>query len=265
MNDNTVLVTGGAGYIGSHTVLALREAGMQPVVLDNLVTGVREAVPADVPFIEGDAGDVALVREMLDKWSAASVIHFAGSTVVPESISEPLKYYRNNTCISRNLIECCVAAGVKRIVFSSTAAVYGMPQGVLPVSETAPTQPLTPYGTSKLMTEWMLRDVAATGALKYVALRYFNVAGADQQMRTGQSTPNATHLIKVACETALGLHPEIEIFGTDYDTPDGTCIRDFIHVSDLAAAHVATLRYLTGGGDSTVLNLGYGQIGRAHV
>lgn len=257
MSDKTVLVTGGAGYIGSHTVLALREAGMEPVVLDNLLTGVREAVPADVPFIEGDAGDAALVRETIGKWDAASAIHFAGSTVVPESISEPLKYYRNNTCVSRTFIESCVAAGVKHMVFSSTAAVYGVPRRV-PVAESAPTQPVSPYGTSKLMTEWMLRDVAATGALHFVALRYFNVAGADTAMRTGQSTPNATHLIKVACETALGLHAEIEIFGTDYDTPDGTCVRDFIHVSDLAAAHVATLRYLNGGGASTVLNLGYG-------
>ena len=257
MSNKTVLVTGGAGYIGSHTVLALREAGLEPVVLDNLVTGTREAVPADVPFVEGDAGDGTLVRDILGKWQAASVIHFAGSTVVPESISAPLKYYRNNTCVSRTLIESCVAAGVGQVVFSSTAAVYGVPRRV-PVVESAPTEPVSPYGTSKLMTEWMLRDVAATGALKFVALRYFNVAGADEQLRTGQSTPNATHLIKVACETALGLHPEIEIFGTDYDTPDGTCVRDFIHVTDLAAAHVATLRYLTGGGNSTVLNLGYG-------
>ncbi|MSP67409.1 MAG: UDP-glucose 4-epimerase GalE [Alphaproteobacteria bacterium] len=253
-----VLVTGGAGYIGSHVVLALQSAGWPVVVVDNLTTGVRRAVAADVPFAAADAGDTDRMQRLFADHGVVAVMHFAGSVVVPESVADPLKYYRNNTGASRNLIAACVQGGVKHFIFSSTAAVYGIPDRIL-VGEDSATVPINPYGTSKLMTEWMLRDVAAMGALRYTALRYFNVAGADPAGRVGQSTPNATHLIKVAAQTALGQRPVFAIFGEDYDTPDGTCVRDFIHVTDLATAHVLALDHLIGGGESLVLNCGYGQ------
>ena len=254
----TILVTGGAGYIGSHAVLAFREAGYRVVVLDDLSTGRRRAVPDDVTFFAGDAGDQATVTVLLRRHDVATVVHFAGSIVVPESVSDPLKYYRNNTEVSRSLIAACVDAGVKTLVFSSTAAVYGEPETV-PIGEDTPARPENPYGRSKLVTEWMLRDTAAAHDFRFVALRYFNVAGADPAGRTGQSTPVATHLIKVACQVALGSRPHMEIFGDDYDTPDGTCVRDYIHVSDLAEAHVDAVRHLQDGGESLVLNCGYGR------
>lgn len=259
MSDNTtIMVTGGAGYIGSHAVLAFRDAGYSVVVLDNLSTGVRENVPDDVVFVEGNAGDSALAEGVLREYGVDAVVHFAGSIVVPESVTNPLKYYRNNTGVSRNLIEACVNTGVRSFVFSSTAAVYGEPEEV-PIEETAPTSPTSPYGYSKLGTEWVLRDVSAAHDLRFVALRYFNVAGADPLGRTGQSTPNATHLIKVAVQAVVGLRDYLEIFGDDYDTPDGTCVRDYIHVSDLADAHVHAVRHLSCGGESLVLNCGYGR------
>ena len=254
-NSQLVLITGGAGYIGSHAVLAFQEAGWPVVVLDDLSTGRRERVPAETPFVQGDAGDAILVGEVIQSHGITTVVHFAGSIVVPESLTDPLKYYRNNTCVSRALIEACVAGGVRRFVFSSTAAVYGMPENV-PIPEDAPTSPINPYGTSKLMTEWILRDTAAAADFDYVALRYFNVAGADPQGRSGQATQIATHVIEVASHAALGLREGFEIFGDDYDTPDGTCVRDYIHVTDLAEAHLLAVRYLEGGGDSTILNLG---------
>ena len=257
MTDRNVLVTGGAGYIGSHTALALMDAGWNVTIIDSLATGRRELIPAGAHFVHGDAGDIEAVSRVLAERGCRYVLHFAGSIVVPESVADPLKYYRNNTGVSRNLLAACVQSGVEGFIFSSTAAIYGNPE-VLPVSEDAPLTPLAPYGTSKLMTEMMLRDVAATGALRYVALRYFNVAGADPQGRTGQATPDATHLIKVACETACGKRESMTIFGDDYGTPDGTCVRDYIHVSDLAAAHVAALDYLVGGGTSEAMNCGYG-------
>ncbi|MBL4720400.1 MAG: UDP-glucose 4-epimerase GalE [Alphaproteobacteria bacterium] len=253
-----ILVTGGAGYIGSHTALALIDAGWQPVIIDNLVTGKRELIPDGADFIEGDISDSKLVRSTLQKYNCRAVLHFAGSTVVPESVSDPLKYYENNTCASRSLIESVVAANVEAMIFSSTAAVYGDPD-TLPISEDLPAAPINPYGVSKLMTEWMLRDVAAATSLRYVALRYFNVAGADPQGRSGQMTPEATHLIKVACQAACGTRDSITIFGDDYDTEDGTGVRDYIHVSDLADAHVAALAYLLDGGESTIMNCGYGR------
>ena len=249
------LITGGAGYIGSHAVMAFRDAGLPVVVLDDLTTGRRDRLPADIPFVEGDAGDAELAGDIIRSHRIATVVHFAGSIVVPESVTDPLKYYRNNTCTSRNLIEASVAGGVRRFVFSSTAAVYGMPEQV-PIAEDAPTVPINPYGASKLMTEWMLRDTAAAADFNFVALRYFNVAGADPQGRSGQATKNATHVIEVAGQAALGLRDGFEIFGDDYDTPDGTCVRDYIHVSDLAEAHLLAVRYLEGGGRSATLNLG---------
>ena len=253
-----VLITGGAGYIGSHAVLAFLDAGHDVVVLDNLSTGRRHLVPSSVPLVEGDAGDPALVADIIRQHKVGAVVHFAGSIVVPESVEKPLLYYDNNTCVSRSLIEACVDGGVRHFIFSSTAAVYGMPpEG--PITEDTPTAPINPYGSSKLMTEWVLRDTALAHDFSYVALRYFNVAGADPEGRTGQSTPRATHLIKIASEVVVGLRNEIQLFGDDYDTPDGTCIRDYIHVSDLAAAHVDALRHLSVGGDSTVLNCGYGR------
>ncbi len=255
--DRATLVTGGAGYIGSHTVLSLRQAGRRVVVLDNLVSGSRAVVPPDVPFVAGDAGDRALVESLIAEQGIDSVIHFAGSLLVEESVSEPLRYYGNNVAVSRNLLEACRRAGVTRFIFSSTAAVYGAPERV-PVPEAAPTRPINPYGSSKLVTEWMLRDLAAASDLRYVALRYFNVAGADPQGRSGQLGPVATHLIKIASQVVAGLRDSIAIFGDDYDTPDGTCVRDYIHVSDLAAAHLAALDYLEAGGDSCSLNCGYG-------
>ncbi len=252
-----VLVTGGAGYIGSHALLALGDAGYGVIVIDDLSTGVRALVPREVPFVEGDVGDQALVEGLIREHDVGAVVHFAGSIVVPESVADPLKYYRNNAAASRTLIEACVRTGVRRFIFSSTAAVYGEPDHV-PVAESAPTEPTSPYGRSKLVTEWMLRDVAAAHGLRYVALRYFNVAGADPAGRTGQSTPRATHLIKVASEAAVGARGHVEVFGEDYDTPDGTCVRDYIHVTDLAAAHVDALRHLEAGGETLVLNCGYG-------
>jgi UDP-glucose 4-epimerase len=254
----TVLVTGGAGYIGSHTVHALVDAGECVVVLDNLSTGFATALPKQMLPIVGDVSDQALVATLIENYQVEAIIHFAGSTIVPESMKDPLGYYGNNTVNSRALIEAAVKGGVRHFIFSSTAAVYGNPARV-PVAEDDPTVPLSPYGWSKLMTEIMLRDASAAYGLGYVALRYFNVAGADPQLRTGLSTPGATHLIKVAVEAALGRRAQIDVYGTDYPTPDGTCIRDFIHVSDLARAHLAALAYLRAGGASTTLNCGYGR------
>ena len=252
----TILVTGGAGYIGSHMVLELVDAGETVVVLDNLSTGFEWAVAKPAELVLGDIGDTELVRRVLREHGVGAIIHFAGSIVVPESVSNPLMYYENNTVKSRGLIAEAVANGVKQFIFSSTAAVYGNP-AENPVTETADLRPMSPYGWSKLMTEIMLRDTAAAHDFRYVALRYFNVAGADPQGRSGQSTPKATHLIKVACETALGKRGHMEVFGTDYPTRDGTCIRDFIHVKDLARAHVAALDHLRAGGEANVFNCGY--------
>ncbi|NOZ53731.1 MAG: UDP-glucose 4-epimerase GalE [Gammaproteobacteria bacterium] len=253
---NGILVTGGAGYIGSHVVRQLGEANEHIVVLDNLSTGFSDSVLSG-KLIVGDMGDKALVTNLLTKHHIDTVMHFAAHTIVPESVSDPLKYYANNTCCSRNLLACCAKAGVKHFIFSSTAAVYGMPNTGA-ATEDSPTAPINPYGTSKLMTEWMLRDLSASNKLRHVALRYFNVAGSNPEARIGQSTKNATLLIKVACEAALGIRDNISIFGTDYDTPDGTGIRDYIHVEDLAAAHISALAYLRHGGQSVTLNCGYG-------
>jgi UDP-glucose 4-epimerase len=252
-----ILVTGGAGYIGSHMVLALIEAGERVVVLDNLATGFGWAVARDARLIVGDSGDQALVGKIIREYEIEAIIHFAASVVVPESVRDPLAYYRNNTVNSRALIESAVKGGVRHFIFSSTAAVYGNPAEI-PVRESAATLPISPYGWSKLMTEIMLRDAGNAHDLRHVILRYFNVAGADPQCRTGQSTAGATHLIKVAVEVALGLRPKIEIFGVDYPTPDGTCIRDYIHVSDLVRAHCEALRDLRAGGSSRTFNCGYG-------
>jgi UDP-glucose 4-epimerase len=252
----SILVTGGAGYIGSHVVRQLRERNENVVVLDNLSTGFRSAV-LDAPLIVGDTGDRELVGRILREHGVETVMHFAAHTVVPESVSNPLKYYGNNTCSTRSLLEACSVAGVKHFVFSSTAAVYGIPEGGV-AAEDSPTQPINPYGTSKLMSEWMLRDLAAASSLRYVVLRYFNVAGSDPNGRIGQSTLNATLLTKVACEAAVGKRPHVSIFGTDYPTKDGTGVRDYIHVEDLASAHIKALDYLRQGGDSQTLNCGYG-------
>jgi UDP-glucose 4-epimerase len=255
-NKRTVLVTGGAGYIGSHVVKQLGEAGENIVVLDNLSTGFAGAVLYG-NLIEGDTGDRELVDRILNEYAVDAVMHFAAHTIVPESVADPLKYYRNNTCASRNLLDCCQRAGVKHFIFSSTAAVYGMPpDGV--ASEDSPLQPINPYGSSKLMTEWMLRDLSAASNLHHVVLRYFNVAGSDPAGRIGQSTAKATLLIKVACEVAVGKRSQVAIFGTDYPTADGTGIRDYIHVEDLADAHLKALGYLRQGGQSATLNCGYG-------
>jgi UDP-glucose 4-epimerase len=253
----TILVTGGCGYIGSHMVHALADAGERVIVLDNLSTGFRSALPESVPLTVGDTGDSEAVGALLKQHGVDSIIHFAASIVVPDSVRDPLGYYRNNTANTRTLLEAAVRGGVANFIFSSTAAVYGNPDSV-PVSEDAPTRPMSPYGTSKLMSEIMLHDTAAAHGLKYVVLRYFNVAGADPKGRTGQSTVGATHLIKVATETALGMRPKIDVFGTDYPTPDGTCIRDYIHVTDLAAAHSAALAHLRRGGANVTFNCGYG-------
>ncbi len=253
-----VLVTGGAGYIGSHMVLSLADAGEKVIVLDNLVTGFDWAIDGRATYEPGNAGDVELVGRLIEKHGITEIVHFAGSIVVPESVTDPLKYYGNNTATSRNLIEAAVKGGVRHFIFSSTAAVYGM-TGLAPVVETTPLNPMSPYGRSKLMTEWMLADVAAAHPMSYGVLRYFNVAGADPARRSGQSTPLATHLIKVACQTALGQRPKMDIFGTDFETPDGTGIRDYIHVTDLIAAHVLLLKHLRSGGESTTLNCAYGQ------
>ena len=255
--SSSILVTGGAGYIGSHTVRQLVERGERVVVLDNLSTGYRSAV-LGAPLVVGDTGDRDLVARVLSEHKVDTVLHFAAHTIVPESVSDPLKYYRNNTCATRNLLEQCAVAGVRRFVFSSTAAVYGIPEGGR-AREDAPTVPINPYGTSKLMSEWMLRDLAAASdTLRYVALRYFNVAGSDPGGRIGHSAPTATLLVKVACQVAVGARPTLSIFGTDYPTPDGTGVRDYIHVEDLAAAHLSALDYLERGGASTTLNCGYG-------
>lgn len=254
----TILVTGGAGYVGSHAVLALLEAGFRAVVLDDLSTGDRALVPPGVPLIEGKAGDEALLGQLIGEHGIQSVLHFAGSIVVEDSVADPLAYYANNTGESRRLIAACVAGGVAHFIFSSTATVYGEPR-TLPIPEDAPTRPVNPYAASKLMTERILSDASAASALRHASLRYFNVAGADPQGRSGQCGPRATHLIKIACELATGKGAEMPIFGTDYATPDGTARRDYIHVSDLADAHVAALRYLMAGGASVTLNCGYGR------
>ncbi len=252
----TTLVTGGAGYIGSHMVLSLLDAGEKVVVLDNLSTGFRWAIPAGVELVVGDFGDEDLVTELLARHEIDAIIHFAAKIVVPESVAQPLSYYLNNTAKARTLIDCAVDMGVKNFIFSSTAAVYGEPQQN-PVTETETLKPMSPYGRSKLMVEWMLEDTAKAHGLRYVVLRYFNVAGADPKGRTGQSTPEATHLIKVAVQTALGQRNGMEVFGTDYPTPDGSCLRDYIQVSDLAQAHMDALNYLRAGGDSLTCNCGY--------
>ena len=254
----TVLVTGGAGYIGSHMVHEFADAGEPVVVLDNLSTGFRFLIPASVPFVAGSTGDRALVNDIIARYGITAIVHFAASIVVPESVSDPLMYYSNNTMNTCALLDAAIRAGVRHFIFSSTAAVYGVTDAS-PISENAPTAPLSPYGTSKLMSEIMLHDAARAHGLRFVSLRYFNVAGADPKMRAGQATPGATHLIKVACETAIGKRPKIEIFGTDYPTPDGTCIRDYIHVSDLVNAHSSALAYLRSGGASATLNCGYGR------
>jgi UDP-glucose 4-epimerase len=252
----SILVTGGAGYIGSHTAMQLRERGEAVVVLDNLYSGFRQSV-AGLTLVEGDVGDTRLVGELLQKHRIDTVVHFAAHTVVPESVSDPLKYYGNNTCKTRNLLATCATNGVRHFVFSSTAAVYGIPAtGV--AAEDSPLAPINPYGTSKLMSEWMLRDLGAASDLRYVVLRYFNVAGSDPQGRIGQSTRNATLLIKVAAEASVGKRDSISVFGTDYPTADGTGVRDYIHVHDLARAHLLAVDYLAAGGKSETLNCGYG-------
>jgi UDP-glucose 4-epimerase len=256
MAQKSILVTGGAGYIGSHVVRQLGEAGERVVVVDNLSTGFANSV-LHGNFIEGNMGDIELIKRVLDEHDVDSVIHFAAHTIVPESVENPLKYYGNNTCNSRNLMECCRDAGVKHFIFSSTAAVYGIPDTEF-CDENSPISPINAYGTSKLMTEWMLRDLSAVTDLTHVALRYFNVAGSDPQGRIGQSTEKATLLIKVACEAAVGKRDKVYIFGTDYPTYDGTGVRDYIHVEDLASAHLKALEYLRNGGESTTLNCGYG-------
>lgn len=253
----SVLVTGGAGYIGSHTAHALADSGQPFFVADNLSTGFSSALPAGAPLFIGDIADEHLVEGIIDAHAIDTIIHFAGSIVVPDSLRDPLGYYANNTMATRNLLNAAIRKGVRQFIFSSTAAVYGNPD-MMPVAEDAPTRPLSPYGMSKLMSEIMLHDVARAHGLRFVILRYFNVAGADPQGRTGLSTLGATHLLKMAVEAALGQRAKFEIFGTDYDTPDGTCIRDLIHVSDLANAHVAALNYLRAGGASATFNCGYG-------
>ena len=256
MAGEGILVTGGAGYIGSHVVRQLGEAGERVVVLDNLSTGFEDAVLYG-ELVVGDTGDRDLVSWLLREHDVGTVMHFAARTIVPESVADPLRYYENNTCSTRSLLECCQQAAVKNFVFSSTAAVYGVPQGGA-ASEDSPTSPINPYGTSKLMSEWMLRDLSLASDLRHVALRYFNVAGSDPEGRVGQRTPKATLLVKVACEAAVGKREQVKIFGTDYPTPDGTGVRDYIHVEDLAGAHLKALDYLRGGGGSTTLNCGYG-------
>ena len=256
MGNKKILVTGGAGYIGSHVVRQLGVTGEDVITLDNLCTGFREAVTAG-ELIVGETGDAALLDRIFSEHDIDTIMHFAAHTIVPESVADPLKYYRNNTCSSRTLLDAAQRHGVRHFVFSSTAAVYGIPPGGR-AAEDSPNVPINPYGTSKLMTEWMLRDLAAAGGPSYVALRYFNVAGCDPTGTIGQSTPKATLLVKVACEAATGRRPQVSIFGTDYPTPDGTGLRDYIHVEDLASAHLDALTYLRNGGESTTLNCGYG-------
>ena len=256
MTKGVILVTGGAGYIGSHVVRQLGEAGESVVVLDNLSTGFRQAV-LHGDLVIGDTGDPQCLADIFARYPVTTVMHFAAHTIVPESVADPLKYYRNNTCASRNLLEHAQRAGVEHFVFSSTAAVYGIPPGGQ-AAESSPTMPINPYGSSKLMTEWMLRDLSLASALRHVTLRYFNVAGSDPDGRIGQSTAKATLLTKVACEAAVGKRDHVSIFGTDYATPDGTGVRDYIHVEDLAAAHLKALEYLRAGGDSVTMNCGYG-------
>ena len=259
MTKPNVLVTGGAGYIGSHAVLALKDAGWNVAVIDDLSNGSREVVPEDVPFYQGSIAETVLVDSILDECKIGAIMHFAGSIVVPESVEQPLKYYANNTLASHSLIRDAVDAGVKHILFSSTAAVYGAPERV-PITETDPKLPINPYGASKLMTERMLEDAAAAHPFNFGALRYFNVAGADPKGRTGQIGKGSTHLIKIACEAAVGKRPHVAVYGNDYPTPDGTCIRDYIHVSDLAAAHVAALEWLVEHpGENLAMNCGYGK------
>jgi UDP-glucose 4-epimerase len=253
--SKAILVTGGAGYIGSHVLLQLRDRGERTVVVDNLYTGFRQAV-LDSPLVVGDVGDRELVSRVLREYDVDTVLHFAANTIVPESVRDPLKYYGNNTCATRNLLEVCMQHQVRQVVFSSTAAVYGVPADGL-AKEEMPLAPINAYGSSKLMSEWILRDLAAVTDLRYVSLRYFNVAGSDPQGRIGQSTARATLLIKVACEAIVGKRSHVSIFGTDYETPDGTCLRDYIHIEDLARAHINALDYLRGGGSPTVLNVGY--------
>lgn len=253
-----ILVSGGAGYIGSHMVLELVDRGEKVVVLDDLSTGFWWAVPQEAVFVQGDMGDQTLVERVIAEHGVTEIAHFAARIVVPDSVSDPLGYYLNNTVKTRALLESAVRGGVKHVIFSSTAAVYGEP-AVSPVPEDIALAPINPYGRSKLMSEWMLADVARAHGLAYVALRYFNVAGADPRGRSGQSSPNATHLIKVASQAALGQRAGLEIFGTDYATQDGTCVRDYIHVTDLARAHLAALDHLRSGGSSLTLNCGYGR------
>ena len=258
-NKLPVLVTGGAGYIGSHAVLALKDAGWDVSVIDDLSNGARQAVPEDVPFYEGNIADAALVKRIFDERGIKAIMHFAGSIVVPESVENPLKYYGNNTVATHALIGAALEAGLRHILFSSTAAVYGAPEKV-PIAEDDPKEPINPYGASKLMTERMLADASAAHPFNYGALRYFNVAGADPAGRTGQQGKGSTHLIKVAVETAVGKRDHVAVYGTDYQTPDGTCIRDYIHVSDLAAAHVAALEWLIDHpSEKLVMNCGYGR------
>jgi UDP-glucose 4-epimerase len=259
MSKPNVLVTGGAGYIGSHAVLALKDAGWTVAVIDDLSTGRRDLVPEGVPFVEGSITDRALVDRIVAEQQITAIMHFAGSIVVPESVEKPLDYYGNNTVATHALLSAAVAAGVKHILFSSTAAVYGSPERV-PISEEDATHPINPYGSSKLMTEWMLADSSAAYAFNYGALRYFNVAGADPQGRSGQAGPGSTHLIKVAVEAAVGKRPHVAVYGTDYPTDDGTCVRDYIHVSDLSTAHVQALEWLVAHPEENlVLNCGYGR------
>lgn len=254
----SVLVTGGVGYIGSNTVLALMDSGETPVIVDDLSTGFKDFAPAGAPLIQGDIGDPDLIQNVFETYDVKEVIHFAGSIVVPESVEKPLDYYLNNTVKSRKLIETCVAAGVKKFIFSSTAAVYGNPTRT-PIDEATRLHPISPYGRSKLMTEWMLEDVAAAHDFDHAVLRYFNVAGADPKGRAGQALPAATHLIKIAAQVVVGLRDGMSIFGDDYPTPDGTCVRDYIHVTDLAEAHVAALRRLRAQPGSITVNCGYGR------
>jgi UDP-glucose 4-epimerase len=255
---STILVTGAAGFIGSHAILALSEAGYTVIAIDDLSTGQRWAVPPEITFIQGDVGDAALMRDVFAKQPIDAVVHFAGSIEVGESVSHPLAYYRNNTGGSLTLVEAALAAGIKRMVFSSTAAVYGEPE-VQPILEEAPTKPINPYGWTKLMTEQMLRDASAAHGLNYVVLRYFNVSGADPKGRAGESIKKPSHLIKRAVQVAVGVLPELGIYGEDYPTPDGTCVRDYIHVSDLVDAHLLALKHLEGGGESLTLNCGHGE------